>query len=142
MGVLKWVIPAGIVGLFVAGFIGSGSETAADMVLWWVLTTSVLAALGAAAAFGHPLTILSAGAAAPITTLNPILAAGWAAGLVEAFVSKPKVRDFESLVDDITSFKGFWRNKITRILMVVVFTNIGSSLGTLVAIPLMLKLLA
>jgi pheromone shutdown protein TraB len=70
-----------------------------------------------------------------------MVAAGWVAGLVEAFVSRPKVRDFESLVDDITSFKGFWRNKITRILMVVVFTNLGSSLGTFVAIPLMVKAL-
>ena len=141
LGVLKWVIPAGIIGLFVAGFLGSGSGAAADMVTWWVLTNAVLAALGAAAAFGHPLTILSAGAAAPLTSLNPMVAAGWVAGLVEAFVSKPKVRDFESLLDDITSFKGFWRNKITRILMVVVFTNLGSSLGTFVAIPLMVKVL-
>jgi len=141
LGVLKWVIPAGIMGLFVAGFLGSGSEAATDMVTWWILTNAALAALGAAAAFGHPLTILSAGAAAPLTSLNPMMAAGWVAGLVEAFVSRPKVRDFESLLDDITSFKGFWRNKITRILMVVVFTNLGSSLGTFIAIPLMLKVL-
>lgn len=141
LGVLKWVIPAGILGLFVAGFLGSGSQTAVDMVTWWILANAVLAALGAAAAFGHPLTVLSAGAAAPLTSLNPMMAAGWVAGLVEAFVSRPKVRDFESLLDDITSFKGFWHNKITRILMVVVFTNLGSSVGTFVAIPLMLKAL-
>jgi len=140
--VLKWVIPAGIIGLFVAGFLGAGSEAAADMVIWWILMNAVLAALGAAAAFGHPLTILTAGAAAPLTSLNPMMAAGWVAGLVEAFISRPKVRDFESLFDDIISFKGFWRNKITRILMVVVFTNLGSSLGTFVAIPLMVKVLA
>jgi pheromone shutdown-related protein TraB len=140
-GVLKWVIPAGIIGLFVAGFFGSGSKAAADMVTWWVLTNAVLAALGAAAAFGHPLTILTAGAAAPLTSLNPMVAAGWVAGLVETLVSRPKVRDFETLLDDITSFKGFWHNKITRILMVVVFTNLGSSLGTFVAIPIMLKVL-
>jgi pheromone shutdown protein TraB len=42
----------------------------------------------------------------------------------------------------LTSLKGFWRNKITRILLVLVFTNIGASLGTFVAIPLMLKVLA
>ena len=80
--------------------------------------------------------------ASPITSLNPMIAAGWVSGLVEAFIGKPKVRDFENLPEDITSLKGFWRNKITRILMVVVFTNIGSSLGTFVAIPLMVKVLA
>jgi pheromone shutdown-related protein TraB len=139
---LKWVIPAGIIGLFVAGFFSSGTAAAAHMVTWWILANAVLAALGAAAAFGHPLTILAAGAAAPLTSLNPMVAAGWVAGLVETILSRPKVRDFEDLLEDITSFKGFWRNKITRILMVVVFTNLGSSLGTFVAIPLMLKVLA
>jgi pheromone shutdown-related protein TraB len=141
LSVLKWVIPAGIIGLLAAGFIGFGAGAAADMVTWWALANAVLAALGAAVALAHPLTILTAGAAAPLTSLNPMMAAGWVAGLAEAFLSKPKVRDFENLLDDITSFKGFWRNKITRILMVVVFTNLGSSAGTFIAIPLMVKVL-
>ncbi len=139
--ILKWLIPAGIIGLFAAGFFSSGTAAAAHMVTWWIAANSVLAAIGAAAALGHPLTILSAGAAAPLTSLNPLVAAGWVAGLVETLLSRPKVRDFEDLLEDITSFKGFWRNKITRILMVVVFTNLGSSLGTFVAIPLMVKVL-
>jgi pheromone shutdown-related protein TraB len=142
LSVLKWVIPAGIIGLIVAGFIGYGAEAAASMLTWWALANSLLAALGAAAALAHPLTILTAGVAAPLTSLNPMMAAGWVAGLAEAFLSKPKVRDFESLLEDITSVKGFWRNKITRILMVVVFTNLGSSVGTFVAVPLMVKVLA
>jgi pheromone shutdown-related protein TraB len=141
LSVLKWVIPAGIIGLLAAGFIGFGAGAAADMVTWWALANAVLAALGAAVALAHPLTILTAGAAAPLTSLNPMMAAGWVAGLAEAFLSKPKVRDFENLLDDITSVKGFWRNKITRILMVVVFTNLGSSAGTFIAIPLMVKVL-
>ena len=70
-----------------------------------------------------------------------MIAAGWVSGLVEAFSRKPKVKDFEQLQEDIHTVKGFWRNKITRILLVVVFTNLGSSLGTFVAIPLMLKVL-
>ena len=65
----------------------------------------------------------------------------WVAGLVEAFLRRPKVKDFENLPEDISSLKGFWKNKITRILMVVVFTNLGSSLGAFVAIPLMVKVM-
>ena len=61
---------------------------------------------------------------------------------MEAILGKPRVRDFESLSNDILTVKGFWRNKITRILLVVVLTNLGSSIGTFVAIPLMLKALA
>ena len=139
VSVLKWVIPVLIVAMFVLGFFTSGSSTTTSMLKWWILANSTLAGLGAILAFAHPLTILSAVVSAPITSLNPMIAAGWVCGFVEAFVDKPKVKDFERLPEDISSLKGFWRNKITRILLVVVFTNIGSSLGTFVAIPLMVR---
>ena len=112
------------------------------MIKWWVLANAVFAGLGAAIALAHPLTILSAIVASPITSLNPMIAAGWVAGLVEAFIGKPKVKDFENLPADILSLKGFWKNKITRILLIVVFTNLGSSLGAFVAIPLMARVFA
>jgi pheromone shutdown-related protein TraB len=139
---LKWIIPVLIVGLFILGFFSAGTAKATNMIKWWVLANGLLAGLGAAIAFGHPLTIMSAIIASPLTSLNPMIAAGWVSGLVEAFLGKPKVKDFESLPEDISSLKGFWKNKITRILLVVVFTNIGSSLGTFVAIPLMVRAFA
>ena len=140
--VLKWGIPALIVGLILLGFFKAGSAAGTHMIKWWVLANAIPAGLGAAAALAHPFTILSAVVASPLTSLNPMIAAGWVAGLVETLVAKPKVRDFEELREDISSLKGFWKNKITRILMVVVFTNIGSSLGTFVAIPLMIRVFA
>lgn len=139
---LKWLIPILIVGLFILGFFTAGTATGAHMIKWWILANGVLAGLGAAVALGHPLTVLSAVLASPLTSLNPMIAAGWVSGLVEAFLGKPRVRDFENLPEDISSLKGFWKNKITRILLVVVFTNIGSSVGTFVAIPLMVKAFA
>ena len=139
LGFLKWGIPGFIVGLIILGFFYAGSSTGTDMIKWWVLANAILAGLGAAIALGHPLTVLSAIFASPLTSLNPMIAAGWVAGLTEIFVGKPKVKDFEKLSEDISSLKGFWKNKITRILLVVVFTNIGSSLGTFIAIPLMVK---
>ncbi|MBW1887885.1 MAG: TraB family protein, partial [Deltaproteobacteria bacterium] len=140
--ILKWGIPAVIVGLVVLGFFIVGSSAGIHMIKWWIIANAVLAGLGATLAFAHPLTILSAVLASPLTSLNPMIAAGWVAGLVEVFLGKPKVKDFETLSEDISSVRGFWKNKITRILLVVVFTNIGSSLGTLVAIPLMIKVLS
>ena len=140
--VLKWGIPALVVGLIVLGFFYAGSSAGTHMIKWWVLANAVFAGLGAALALAHPLTILSAVVASPITSLNPMIAAGWVAGLVEAFIGKPKVKDFENLPGDILSLKGFWKNKITRILLIVVFTNMGSSLGALVAIPLMARVFA
>lgn len=139
---LKWIVPALICGLIILGFFTAGKVAAAHMIKWWFVANASLAGLGAALALGHPLTVLSAVLASPLTSLNPMIAAGWVAGVVEALLGKPKVKDFENLPEDIASLKGFWRNKITRVLMVVVFTNIGSALGTFVAIPLMLKVLA
>ena len=139
--VLKWMIPFCILSLFVLGFFHGGANTGMDMIVWWVLANGILAGLGAIIALAHPLTILSSVLAAPLTSLNPMIAAGWVSGLVEAFSRKPKVKDFERLSEDIVSIRGFWKNKITRILLVVVFTNLGSSLGTFVAIPLMIKVL-
>lgn len=138
---LKWVLPLAILLIIVLGFFSGGSETGTDMLTWWVLANGLLAGLGAAVAFAHPVTVLSSVLAAPLTSLNPMIAAGWVAGLVEAFARKPKVRDFESLPEDILSFRGFWRNQVTRILLVVAFTNVGSVVGTFVAIPLMVKAL-
>jgi len=142
LGFLKWGIPVFIVGLIILGFFYAGISTGTYMIKWWVLANAILAGLGAAIALGHPITVLSAIVASPLTSLNPMIAAGWVAGLVEVFLGKPKVKDFERLSEDISSLKGFWKNKITRILLVVAFTNIGSSLGTFVAIPLMVRVFA
>jgi pheromone shutdown-related protein TraB len=140
-GFYKWFLPFCICTLLIYGFFRGGADAGADMVTWWVLANGILAGLGAVVALGHPLTVLSSILAAPLTSLNPMIAAGWVSGLVEAFSRKPRVKDFELLPNDILSIRGFWRNKVTRILLVVVFTNLGSAAGTFVAIPMMMKFL-
>ncbi len=140
-GLLKWGLPLLIVALFVAGFFWGGSQTGQEMLVWWILANGCIAGIGAIIALAHPFTILSSVVAAPLTSLNPMIAAGWVSGLVEAFLRKPRVIDFESLSDDILSVRGFWRNKVTRILLVVLFTNLGSAVGTFVALPMMMNLL-
>ncbi len=139
--VLKWLIPGLILVLFAAGFAMEGKDAGTDMIWIWVAANGIFAGLGAALALAHPYTIISSILAAPLTSLNPMIAAGWVSGLVETFSRKPKVRDLEAIPKDIVSIKGFWRNNVTRILLVVIFTNLGSSIGTMTAVPLMLKLL-
>ena len=134
---LQWGIPLAIVGLIAYGFASGGTEVGLRLIVIWILFNGVLSALGALAALGHPLTILAAFVAAPLTSLNPLVAAGWVAGLVEAALRKPMVKDFEALPSDIVSFKGFWRNAITRILLVVALSNLGSSVGTVLAAVVM-----
>ncbi len=139
--ILKWLIPGAIITLFAAGFFMKGKSAGADMIWFWIIANGIFAGIGALAAFGHPLTILTAVLAAPLTSLNPMIAAGWVSGLVEAFVRKPKVKDLETIPKDILSIRGFWKNNVTRILLVVVFTNLGSTIGTMTAIPLMLRVI-
>ena len=127
---IKWGIPALIIALIVYGFFTVDTDVSIEMIQRWFLINGTLSALGTAAAFGHPITIVTAFVAAPFTSLNPTIAAGWVAGLVEALLRKPQVRDFENLADDITHLRGFWQNNITRILLVVIFANLGSAIGT------------
>ena len=137
--VLKWLLPGAIVLLMAVGFFMKGADAGTDMIWLWITANGIFAGIGAIVALAHPYTILSAIVAAPITSLNPMIAAGWVSGLVEAMSRKPKVRDLESIPGDILSIRGFWRNNVTRILLVVVFTNLGSTIGTMTAIPLMLR---
>ena len=138
-GTLKWLLPGAILVLLAAGFYLGGKDAGTGMLTWWVMANGILAGLGALIALGHPLTVVSSVLAAPLTSLNPMIAAGWVSGLVEAFTRKPRVKDFEKLPQDILSVRGFWKNKVTKILLVVVFTNLGSAIGTFVAIPMMLR---
>jgi len=140
--ILKWLIPGLIFLLFAAGFMMEGKNAGADMIWIWIAANGVFAGIGALLALAHPYTIISSIVAAPLTSLNPMIAAGWVSGLVEAFSRKPKVRDLEAIPHDIVSIKGFWRNNVTRILLVVIFTNLGSTIGTMTAVPLMLKLIS
>ena len=131
--ILKWAIPLSILVLLVVGFFKGGVEHSAQSIYIWILVNGVLSAVGTAIAFGHPLTILSAFVGAPITSLNPMVAAGWVAGLVQAWIKKPTVHDLEDLPNAISSVKGFWLNPVSRILLVVVLANLGSTFGTIIS---------
>lgn len=129
--IIGWSIPVFILAIIAYTFIANPSAGLAQTISW-IIWNGSLSALGAAIAMGHPLTILTAFVAAPITSLNPLLAAGWFAGLTQAYIRRPSVRDFETLSEDVFSVKGFWRNKVSRILLIVVLANLGSSLGTFI----------
>ena len=127
-----WAIMALVLLGFVIGFTRS-PELGWQLVFIWVAINGGLAALGALIARGHPITILSAVVAAPLTSLNPTIAAGMVTGLVESWVRKPKVSDLENLRFDVTTLKGWFRNPATRILLVFFLSNLGSAIGTWVA---------
>ena len=110
-----------------------------DIFLVWFLVHGILSAVGAAIARGHPLSILTAFVAAPFTSLEPFFAPGWFAGLVEAKLRKPVVKDFQSL-SKLESMRDFFKNRVIRLMMVVALANLGSIIGTIIALPWILSL--
>ena len=69
---------------------------------------------------------------APFTSLCPLVGVGMFAGIVQAFVCKPKVSDMESVIDDVSSLKGFYKNRLLRVFLVFFLSSLGSSVGTFV----------
>ena len=129
--IIGWAIPIMILSIIAYTFYANPAA-GFDQAISWILWNGTLAAIGSAVAFGHPLAILTAFVAAPISSLNPLVAAGWFSGLTQAFVRRPNVGDFDTLSKDVFTVKGFWDNKVTRVLLVIVLTNLGSSLGTFI----------
>ena len=128
-----WTIPVLIVALIAAGFYFGGKRLGTKMLGSWVAWNSILAALGTLLAAGHPISILVAFVGAPFTSLCPFIGVGFLAGIVQALVKKPKIKDIETLSEDAGSLKGFYSNRITRVLLVFFLSSIGSSIGTFVA---------
>ncbi len=129
---LPWIIVLLILIGFVIGFTRS-PEIGTAMVLDWVFINGGLSALGATIAFAHPLTIVTAFFAAPLTSLNPTIGAGMVVAAAETYLRKPKVADFNCLRSDATSLKGWWNNQVTRILLIFILSTMGSAIGTYVA---------
>ena len=137
---VSWSIPVIFTALIIYGFLGHGAEVTISMLWKWLWINGTLSALGALIALANPITIIVAFLAAPLTSLNPMLAAGWFAGYAEAKMNEPKVKDFESL-SKLNGIADFWRNRVTRILLVVVLANLGSTIGTFIALPYLASLL-
>jgi|MDSW01.2.fsa_nt_gb pheromone shutdown-related protein TraB len=139
---LKWVIPVLILAAFSWGLTGNPERSIEELVLAWLLPNSVAAALLTMIAGGKPLSILTSFVGSPITSLNPLIGAGMVVGLVEAWQRKPTVQDCENINQDVQSLKGLYKNPFTRVLLVAVAANIGSSLGAWIGISWVMTLLA
>ncbi len=133
MKAIAYSIPVFVIAIFAYLILMGSWELATEAILAWIIINGSLSALGALIARGHPFSILTAFAAAPITSLNPALAAGWFAGFVEAKMRTPTVKDFQGL-SNIDSTKDFLNNRVIRLLMVVALANVGSMIGTFVSL--------
>jgi len=129
---IPWAMPLVLIAI-IAGFVANG-----DGVDWvrfftiWTVANAVFAAIGCILARGHPLAILTAAAASPITSLNPALAAGWFAGYVQLKVAEPTADDLQQFLK-LDDFSAFWSNPAGKVLLVTALTNLGSMAGAWVA---------
>ena len=130
--IIGWVIPVIIVLAIAAGFYFGGRNSGKEMALSWFLWNGILSAIGAAIAAAHPLAILVSLVCAPFTSLCPLVGVGIVSGISQAFICRPKVKDLENLADDAGSLKGFYKNRILRVLLVFFLSSLGSSIGTFV----------
>ncbi len=133
---LPRLLPWLVVGLILSGFaLGFHRSPALGwrLVSEWILINGSLSALGTIFAGGHPLSVVTAFVAAPITSLNPMIGAGMVTGAVEGWLRKPSVGDFARLRTDTAHWRGWWRNRVARILLVFLLSGLGSAVGTYLA---------
>lgn len=126
---MELIIGAFLVGGFAWGFWQGGVDVGSDLLVQWVLATGLLGALGCAIAGGHPLSILAAFIASPLTPLHPALASGTVSAFVEATLRKPTYADFMALRDDVQTTRGWWKNRVARVLLNFFLTSLGTAIG-------------
>jgi pheromone shutdown-related protein TraB len=127
---LQWGIPALIVAALCLIGWQKGAAVAGQNALFWILANGIPSALGALVALAHPLTIVTAFVAAPITSLTPVIGAGYVTAFVQAYLCPPRVRELHSVADDVRRLQQWWRNRLLRIFLAFVLPGIGSMIGT------------
>jgi len=134
MRIFPWLFPLFIIGAGTWMWFNAPRDQLVELLTIWTITNALVAALACIIAGGHPLAVLTAAIASPITSLNPMLAAGWFAGYVQLKMREPSAEDLREFLK-LEEFKVFWSNKAGRVLLVTALTNIGSMLGAMIAIP-------
>ncbi len=130
--IIGWGIPTVIVAsIFIIGF-NQGFGAAKHNALYWILANGIPCAIGALLALAHPWTIISAFVAAPITSLSPLIGAGYVTAFVQAYFVPPVVKEIQNVTDDVRIWKKWWQNKLLRILLVFILSGLGSAIGTYV----------
>ncbi len=128
---VSWLIPGLILLLFIGGFFFGDRQMLTEAALGYLLATGLFSALGTSLALGHPLTIAAAFFAAPLTILHPAIGIGMVTGPVQAYFAAPTVRDMERVSDDLACWRGWWSNRMTRVLLVFLFSSLGAMSGAL-----------
>lgn len=141
MRALNWLFPAAVILALVYGIWDRQGSSPQELLTAWILPTSMLCLAFTVAAVARPVSMLTAALAAPITTLIPVIGAGMVVGLVEAWLRKPTVEDCERINQDVQSWRGIYRNPVTRVLLVAVASTLGAAIGAWIGLSWLVALL-
>jgi pheromone shutdown-related protein TraB len=130
--IVGWGIPAIIVGSIVYIGYSQGFNAARENVLLWVLANGIPSAIGTAIALGHPLAIIAAFFAAPLTSLTPVIGVGYVTAFVQVYFQPPMVKELQTVGDDVNHFKKWWQSRLLRVFLVFILSSFGSIIGTYV----------
>ena len=128
--IIGWGIPLIIIGAIIYIALTQGVSAAGNNLLYWFLVNGIPSAIGAVIAWAHPLTIAVSFLGAPLTSLTPVIGAGYVAAFVQAYYAPPVVREFQTVGDEIGQWRMWWKNKLLRVLLVFILTSLGSLIGT------------
>jgi pheromone shutdown protein TraB len=129
---IGWGIPTLILGALAYIGVSKGAAVAGENLWFWILANGIPATIGAALSMAHPIVVGSAFAVAPVTSLIPVIGAGYVLAFLQAYFAPPLVSEFESLADDFGEPRRWWRSRLLRVFLVFVLTTIGSLIGTYV----------
>lgn len=132
--VVGWGIPVLIVGSIAWIGYQKGPEAAGDNALYWILANGISSAVGGILAFAHPLTVATAFVAAPITSLTPVIGAGYVCVFIQALLVPPVVKEFQTLGEDVVRLRRWWQSKLLRLFLTFLLTGWGSFLGSVLGI--------
>lgn len=128
--VLGWSIPAVILASLGIIAWNKGYDVAGENIIYWILANGIPSSIGAMLALAHPLTIVSAFAAAPVTSLTPVIGAGYVTAFVQVLVQPPVVREFETVLEDMSTLIGWWKNKLLKVFLAFLLPGLGSMIGS------------
>ena len=129
---IGWGVPVVIVSAIT--YIGwtRGLDAAEDNVVFWILANGIPCAIGAILALAHPITVLVAFVAAPITSLTPVIGAAYVTAFVQAWLCPPIVKEFQTVGEDIAVFRTWWQSRLLRVFLAFLLPGLGSLLGSII----------
>lgn len=127
------IIGSVFIAMFAVIIIAIAFSGATDILIWaiiyWVVLNGVFAGVATLLVRGHPLSAATAAGLAWMTSLNPFLACGWFAAIVEARMRPPSAGDFKAIAKAETIHDMF-SVPLFKILIVAAAANIGSTIAT------------